>query len=168
MRHLWMTFAFGIATATCACAATSSEHVAGPATAPSTSTSHDVSPCDDGRAWQEAFGTLTVSAVKDVDPLYMWDTCVGAAQVSGTKVTFASSAVQSPLWTQLRSCRGAHVLLPSSMPERRRSLLSGADGWVDIAIASDDAKVILRLSAESVRKNIRLYQEMRAFARASR
>jgi hypothetical protein len=54
------------------------------------------------------------------------------------------------------------------MPERRRSLLSGADGWVDIAIASDDAKVILRLSAESVRKNIRLYQEMRAFARASR
>jgi hypothetical protein len=168
VRHVWMTFYLGIAMATFACAATSSENVAAPAADPSTSKSHDVSPCDDGRAWQEAFGTLAPSAVNDVDPLYMWDTCVGAAQVSGTKITFASSAVQSALWTQLRSCRGAHVLFPSSAPERRRSLLSGADGWVDIAIATDNAKVILRLSAESVHKNIRLYQEMHAFARASR
>jgi hypothetical protein len=124
--------------------------------------------CEDGRAWQKALEGLPPAAVQRVQGTYTRNTCDGTAQVSGTDLALQPEVVESAEWVRLFECRTAHVHFTATDELARTGSPSWAPaGWIDITLERENKQLILRLSAESVAKNIRLYRHARALVGAS-
>jgi len=132
-------------------------------------TKADVSPCDDVQAWRDALGALPAAAVQHVEPTYMRDTCSGTAQVTGTTLALAPSAVGSEPWARLAECAGARVHFPEASASAQAPLGSlTPEGWLEITVEHEHQNVVLTLHADSIAKNVRLFRHAVAFARATR
>src|ERR1700733_3490635 len=91
--------------------------------------------CEEGRAWQEALDALPAAALTQVEPTYVWDTCVGTAQVTGVKLALPADAVERAPWAGLLSCPAARVLFAEGNGSASRpSPAWTPDGWVDIVV----------------------------------
>jgi hypothetical protein len=120
-----------------------------------TVTGRDISPCEDGAAWQGALGELAPSAVQQVEPTYITDTCSGTVQVSGTRLVLRPSPALPAPWARLLACRTAHVYFaPTRASEQASSPGWVPEGQVEIAIEHDPYDEVVTIHAESIAKNI--------------
>jgi hypothetical protein len=127
--------------------------------------------CEDARAWQDALRTLDTTTLLTVEPTTWVDTCSGAAQVTGTRVRIrgseASSNRLSGRLASLLECPNARVRVEpadTSQPGSDRLWLRA--GWVDIDVKREAGNYSVRLSAESVSKNLQLLRAATAYAHA--
>jgi hypothetical protein len=161
MRYIRTTNAVGFTMFLYACGASPRSPAGTPGSTVAVATGAETAACNDGPAWQDALNALAREAVVHVEPTYMRDTCAGSAQVSGTKIAVASSAVQSAPWTRLLACRAARVRFSSFDRSTRGGSSEWApDGWVEISVVREPKQVVLTLSAASVPENIRLLRRI--------
>jgi hypothetical protein len=160
--------AMGMSVTCCAC----SETLPGPGAytaSPTAAVPIQARVCEDGRAWQAALDALPAAALAQVEPTYVRDTCAGTGQVTGVTIALPRAAVESAPWGWLLGCAAVRVpFAEGDRPAQGASPAWTPDGWVDIAVERERDAVLLRVSADSVPKNIRLFRSVIAFAHATR
>jgi hypothetical protein len=125
-------------------------------------------PCRDGAAWQEELAALDANAVLKIEPTHWFDTCSGAAQVTGTRLLMRRPEASTERLSRMLRCSSARVRVGngdgSRLPDGRLQL---PEGWVDIDVTREAGDYSVRLRAESVPKNIELLRRATAFVRAA-
>jgi hypothetical protein len=103
---------------------------------------------------------FTNTVVLGVEAHYWRNTCDGTAQVMGTRVLLRRPEDSSrAALSRMLQCGGSRVFLGQAYPSQpSTSLLWLPDGWLDIEVKPEGGNFLVTLSADSVAKNIQLFQ----------
>jgi hypothetical protein len=118
--------------------------------------------CSEVSIWQQALADLRPDAVLQVKPSLFWDTCAGVAQVQA--VTLLVDVAPDSALRHLVACRSVQLAVENSDALVAPGGLGLPTGLVDVESRLEGPHIALKLSADRVAKNVRLYREAKTLA----